>query len=204
VYSHGYNCTLFDPGIEVALIARGPGGFGGGRRLPGLVSNVDLFPMILEHFGITPPEDTDGVSLLPMIAGDVRDVRQEVFAELTYHTAYDPMRGIRTARHKYIRSFSDRPLRLPAHVDASPTKDLLRDRAYFEFRRPSEMLFDLAHDPLEQINLADDPTSASVRDSLRDRLERWMQATADPLLDGEVPAPAGATLTPTDAYGPDG
>ena len=107
-----------------------------------------------------------------MVTGGVRDVRQELFAELTYHTAYDPMRGIRTARYKYIRSFADRPLHLPAHVDASPTKDLLRDRGYFEPRRPPELLFDLVHDPEERTNLADDPAYASVRDALRDRLER--------------------------------
>ena len=200
----GAKGTLFDPGIEVGLIARGPSGFGGGRRLPGLASNVDLLPTILELCGLTPPEDGNGVSLLPMVTGGVRDVRQEVFAELTYHTTYDPMRAIRTERHKYIRGFADRPLHLPAHVDASPTKDLLRERGFFEPRRPPEMLFDLAHDPLERINLAYDLAQASVRASLRDRLERWMRANDDPLLAGQVAAPAGATLTPVDAYGPEG
>ena len=43
----GAKGTLFDPGIEIGLVARGPGGFSGGRRLPGLASNVDLFPTIL-------------------------------------------------------------------------------------------------------------------------------------------------------------
>lgn len=71
----GAKGTLFDPGLEVALIARGPGGFSGGRRLSGLVANVDLFPTILELCGITPPKDIDGMSLLPMIAEGARDVR---------------------------------------------------------------------------------------------------------------------------------
>lgn len=200
----GAKGTLLDPGLEVALIARGPGGFTGGRRLPGLASNVDLHPTILELCGILPPAGSDGVSLLPIVAGTVRDVREEHVAELTYHTAYDPMRAIRTERFKYVRSFADRPLHLPAHVDASPTKDLLRDRGYFEPRRPPELLFDLRHDPLEQTNVADDPAHASTRDALRDRLARWMRATADPLLAGEMAAPAGATVTPADAYGPKG
>jgi arylsulfatase A-like enzyme len=113
------------------------------------------------------------------------------------------MRSVRTDRYKYIRSFADRPLHLPAHVDASPTKDLLRDRGYFEPRRPPELLFDLEHDPWERTDLAGDPAVASVQDALRDRLERWMRATGDPLLDGEVAAPAGATLTPVDAYAPE-
>jgi len=199
----GAKGTLFDPGIEVALMARGPGGFNGGRRLPGLVSNADLFPTILELCVVTVPETVDGVSLLPMVAGGVQRARQALFAELTYHIAYDPMRGIRTERYTYIRSFADRPLHLPAHVDASPTKDLLREHGYFEPRRPPELLFDLEHDPLERTNLAGEPAAASVRDALRDRLERWMHATGDPLLDGEVKAPAGATFTPADAYAPE-
>lgn len=198
----GAKGTLFDPGLEVALIARGPGGFSGGRRLRGLVSNVDLLPTILDLCGVTPVGGLDGVNLLPMVSGEVQDVRRELFAELTYHTAYDPMRGIRTERYKYIRSFAERPLHLPAHVDASPTKDLLRDSGYFEERRPPEMLFDLLHDPLERTNLASDPAHASVRESLRDRLDGWMLETIDSLLDGDVAAPAGARLTPADAYAP--
>jgi arylsulfatase A-like enzyme len=200
----GAKGTLFDPGIEVALIARGPGGFTGGRHLPGLVSNVDLLPTILELCGLDLPAEHDGLSLLPMVAGDARAVRQELFADLTYHTAYDPMRAVRTERHKYIRSFADRPLHLPAHVDASPTKDVLRDQGHFTSRRPSEMVFDLARDPLERTNLADDPAIASVQSTLRHRLEDWMRTTDDPLLVGDVAAPDGAMLTPIDAYAPEG
>jgi arylsulfatase A-like enzyme len=198
----GAKGTLLDPGIEIALIARGPGGFRGGRRLPGLASNVDLWPTILEVCGVTPPSDGDGVSLLPMVAGAAREVRTELFAELTYHTAYDPMRALRTERHTYIRSFADRPLHLPAHVDAGPTKDLLHERGYFEARRPREMLFDLEHDPLERTNLVGDPSQAATLADFRSRLERWMRATVDPLLDGDVPTPPGAALTPADSYAP--
>jgi arylsulfatase A-like enzyme len=139
-----------------------------------------------------------------MVAGNVREVRRDLFAELTYHTAYDPMRAVRTERYKYVRSFADRPLHLPAHVDASPTKDLLRDQGYFVPRRPTEMVFDLAHDPLERTNLVDDPAFASVQAHLRERLETWMRATADPLLDGDVQAPPGVTLTQADSYTPQG
>lgn len=201
----GAKGSLLDPGIEIGLIARGPGGLTGGRRLPGLVSNVDLHPTILEICGIEPTADPigeDGMSLLPMVAGGARSIRPMHLAELTFHTAYDPMRLIRTEQYAYIRSFAERPFHLPAHVDASPTKDLLRERGYFEARRPSELLFDLAHDPWQQTNLADDPAHASVRAVLGDLLERWMRTTGDPLLDGTVPAPPGATLTPADSYEP--
>ncbi len=198
----GAKGTLLDPGLAISLIARGPNGFRGGRRVSGLVSNVDLYATVLDLCGVSPPENTDGVSLVPLVQGAAKSVRDEIFAELTYHTTYDPMRGVRTERYKYVRSFADRPFSLPTHVDPSPTKDLLRDQGYFERRRPSEMLFDLERDPLEQTNLATDPEYRSVLDDLRASLERWMRETGDPLLGGDVAPPDGATITPVDSYEP--
>jgi hypothetical protein len=59
-------------------------------------------------------------------------------------------------------------------------------------------------DQVARADLAGDPICSRVRDLLRDLLERWMHATGDPLLDGEVAAPAGATLTPVDSYALEG
>jgi arylsulfatase A-like enzyme len=194
--------TLFDPGIEIGVIARGPGGFSGGRRIAALASNVDLYATILRLCGVTPPAGTEGVDLTPLLRGTETAVRDAVFAELTYHTAYDPMRALRTTRYKYIRSFADRPLSLPAHVDPGPTKDLLRDQGFFAQPRPREMLFDLDCDPLEQRNVAGAPTYAAALADLRARLERWMADTGDPLLRGDIAAPPGAIVTPPDSYEP--
>jgi arylsulfatase A-like enzyme len=198
----GAKGTLFDPGLEISLIMRGPGGLRGGRRLAALVSNVDILPTVLDLCGLAGPDDLDGVSLLPLARGERASVRQEVYAELTYHTTYDPMRGVRTERYKYIRSFAERPLSVPAHVDASPTKDLLRDQGYFTQRRPDEMLFDLHADPLERANCVGEPAAADVLVRLRSRLHDWQRATGDPLLAGDIPPPAGAQITPLDSYDP--
>ena len=67
--------------------------------------------------------------------------------------------------------------------------------------RPSEELYDLSSDPYETVNLADSAGFASARDGLSSRLDRWMQETDDPLIHGEVPAPAGARVDPP--YVPD-
>jgi arylsulfatase A-like enzyme len=194
--------TLFDPGIEIGIIARGPGGFEGGRRIAELVCNIDFYPTILRLCGVEPPADTQGVDLQPLLRGTAQSARAAVFAELTYHTAYDPMRGLRTARYKYIRSFADRPLILPAHVDPGLTKDLLRDRGFFTQLRPREMLFDLQQDPYEQDDLAADHAHAQVLDELRARLEQWMEETDDPLRHGDMQPPPGAIVTPVDSYEP--
>ncbi len=198
----GAKGTMFDPGLEVSLLARGPAGFQGGRRLPGLVSNVDLYSTILDLCEVTRPDGAQGVSLLPMVQDDAPSSRDAVFGELTYHTTYDPTRAIRTNRYKYVRSFADRPFHLPTHVDPSPTKDYLRDQGFFEPRRPAELLFDLERDPLERTNLAHDPEHQSTLESLRARLEQWMRATGDPLCNGDIPAPPGGQVTPLDSYDP--
>lgn len=198
----GAKATLFDPGLEIALLARGPGGFAGGKQIGAMVSNADIMPTLLELCGVPVPPGVQGKSLLPLVRGEVERLHEELFVELTYHAAYDPMRGVRTERFKYIRSYEPRPFWFPPNVDPGPTKTLLLARGAFDRPRPREMLFDLAIDPLEQRNLADDPAGRPVLEEMRARLERWMRETGDPLLAGFVPLPPGARVTPIHAIDP--
>ncbi|MFW6133792.1 MAG: sulfatase, partial [Planctomycetota bacterium] len=103
----GMKCTLSDHGLGVLLICRGPGGFDGGRVLDGLVSHVDLFPSLCELTGAERPDWVQGVSLMPLVRGETRFVREEVHGEITYHGVFDPQRCVRTDRWKYIRRFDE-------------------------------------------------------------------------------------------------
>ena len=180
-------------GLGVMLIVRGPGGFAGGRVSDALVSQVDLFPTICDLAGIAPPAWLRGVSLLPHAAGDVTQVRQEVFAESTYHVAYEPQRAVRTERWSYIRRFDERP-RGFVNCDGGPSRELLEGYGWHDQPRDRELLHDLAFDPDQLHNLAAHPGAAGVVQDMRGRLRRWMAETRDPLLDGPVPAPAGARI----------
>jgi arylsulfatase A-like enzyme len=126
----------------------------------------------------------------PGVAAD--EVRDELFAELTYHAAYDPQRAIRTHRHKLIRHYGDRLEPVLPNVDDSPSKSLLIDAGWGAHPRPRVELYDLIMDPTEMRNLADVPEFAALREELETRVQEWMEQTGDPLLDGPVPAPAGA------------
>ena len=190
----GGKSTLSDRGVGVTLILRGPGGFHGGRVNDALVSQIDIFPTLCELIGIEVPEHVQGRSLVPAVRGDAREVNDAVFAELTYHAAYDPQRAIRTRRHKYVRRWGDRDLPVLPNVDDSPSKDLLLQHGLAETPRPREELYDLLFDPNESHNLADSADHADVREDLRTRLATWMQTTDDPLLEGFVPAPVGAEV----------
>lgn len=194
--------TLYDTGIGVAFLMRGSDGFSGGKVIDAQVSQIDFLPTITQLAGIPTPDHAQGKSLVPLVQDGEASAREEVFAEMTYHAAYDPMRSVRTARHKYIRYFEDRPRVVMANIDDSPTKDRLVAVGYCEGESPRELLFDLVFDPQECANLIDAPAMASVRDDMRRRLQRWMEATNDPLLKGKVPLPPGGALTPITAKSP--
>src|SRR5437879_7178707 len=98
--------TLYDPGIEAALLMRWPaGGIAGGRVYGELISNVDIVPTLLEAAGTPVPENVQGRTFLPLLQGRPYIPRAAVFAEKTYHELYDPQRCVRTASHKLIHHF---------------------------------------------------------------------------------------------------
>ncbi|HEY3831151.1 MAG TPA: sulfatase [Acidimicrobiia bacterium] len=190
-------CTMYDRGIGVLLIMRGSGGFVGGKVHDGLVSHLDVYPTLCDVAGITPPTWLEGASLAPLVRGEVDEIRDEVFAEVTFHAAYEPQRAIRTNRYKYMKHFDDsRPQRVLANVDDGLTKDTLLAAGWADVDPAMEALFDLALDPSEGHNRIDDPALAPVLGDLRERLHAWMVRTCDPLLDGPVaPAPGTAYNT---------
>ncbi|MFO7899319.1 MAG: sulfatase [Planctomycetota bacterium] len=194
--------TLRDAGLEVALVVRGPGEFEPGTRVDRLTSTMDLTPTLLELAGAETPDDLDGLSLLPLLADRAAPWRDHLFAEQTFHAAYDPVRGVRTGRWKYIRSFADRPMMFLPNVDDSPTKTLLMDRGEHAIERPAELLYDLETDPAETTNRADDPDCREVLTDLRERVNAWMEETDDPLVAGQVEPPEGAHVTPAGAVHP--
>jgi N-sulfoglucosamine sulfohydrolase len=198
----GAKATLYDRGLGVMLILRGPGGFAGGTVSEALVSQLDLFPTMCELAGLPVPAWLHGRSLLPLMRGEAEQVNDEIFAEITYHAAYEPQRAVRTSRWKYIRRFDGPRGPVLANVDDSPTKTAMLARGWGDRAIPDEQLFDLAVDPDEGTNLAPDPSLAPILDDLRARLDRWMAETDDPLLDGPVPPPPGTRINRRDQRSP--
>ncbi|MBI3191968.1 MAG: sulfatase-like hydrolase/transferase, partial [Pedosphaera parvula] len=181
--------TLYDPGIQVAFLARWPRRIAPGSVSGSLTSNLDVMPTLLEAANAQIPTRVQGRSLLPLLLGKSADSgREAVFAEKTYHEHYDPIRCVRTEHLKYIRNFADRPrLVMPSDVYNSPTRQSMGEDERFWSHRPAEELYDLTADRGEVSNLAGSPEHREELGNLRARLEEWMQETADPLLKGPVP-----------------
>ncbi len=194
----GAKATLFDRGLGVMLILRGPGGFSGGKVIDGLVSHIDVYPTVCELVGIEPPSFLQGVSLMPLIRRRTTTIRDEIFAEMTWHAAYEPQRAVRTERWKYIRRFGERRTPVLPNCDDSPSKDLLLRYGWAERETAFEQLYDLVFDPNEAANLAADPAYAGPLAELRGRLDGWMHETDDPLLYGDPIPPAGAEINQPD------
>jgi arylsulfatase len=92
---------LYEETTHVPLILHYPARWGASRRLTSFVQHVDIVPTICGITGAMPPAGGDGVSLVPLIEGNVNEVRDAVFMEESY---VQRKAAMRTDRYKYIRA----------------------------------------------------------------------------------------------------
>ena len=111
-------------------------------------SHLDLLPTLLDIAGAPPaPGDFVGRSLLPAAAG-ATDTVDETFGEYAAEMTSQPIFMIRRGPHKYIYCVTDPP-----------------------------QLYDVAADPLERGNLADDPEHADLATAFATEVAaRWDSA----------------------------
>ena len=195
-------CMLTDHGMGVALIVRGPHGFSGGKVVDGMTSQIDIYPTLCELLDVEPPEWLEGRSVVPLVTGAMDEINEEIFAEVTYHAAYEPKRAVRTHRWKYIRRFDQWPTTTMSNIDDGPSKQYLLGNGLPQRTVHQEALYDLIYDPNEACNLVHDPAYAEPLTEMRKRLSAWMERTEDPLLRGPVPAPAGSYVDSPDESNP--
>ncbi|QOY89787.1 sulfatase family protein [Paludibaculum fermentans] len=187
-------CNLTDHGIGVMLMMRGPGGFLGGKVSDAMVSHLDVYPTLCETLELPTPAWLEGRSLTPLVKGAANSIRDEIFAEVSYHASYEPKRALRTARYKYIRNFGDRKLPVLPNCDDGYSKSYWLEQGWKDRYVPREELYDLVFDTNETNNLVAHQMVPAPLEELRGRLDRWMKDTDDPLLRGPVAAPHGAQV----------
>ena len=172
--------TLYDPGLLVTSIFSWPGELPAGARLPGMYSNIDILPTVLELAGAPVPDNLHGSSFASDLRAGSGAGRDQIVAEKTSHSYVDPMRGIRTATHKYIRNYAPG---LPMQISSQHCVHLGTDRMEAEYGhpKPAEELYDLEHDPGERVNLAGRPAVMPIQEELSRRLRAELTRTDDPI-----------------------
>jgi arylsulfatase A-like enzyme len=127
---------MYEPGLRVPLIARGPG-IEAGTTPEAFVANIDLAPTFLDLAGLPIPAFMQGRSLGPLLRGEPpADWRKTVYYRYYHDPGHHNTRahyGVRTATHKLIHYW----------------------------KQDAWELFDLRSDPAEQHNLLFDPADAA-------------------------------------------
>ena len=181
---------LYDGGIHVPLLIALPDRHRAGTVDEQMISSIDLSAALLGFAGVKPGPVFQGRNFL---APDAQP-RQHIFAARDrMDSSTDRMRAVRTAQWKYIRNY------FPAipyqqhnvYKDLNyPTWNLVRElgRAgklspeatlFSAERKPIEELFDLATDPHEVRNLAENPAHFETLRRLRALVDQWVVESGD-------------------------
>jgi len=123
-------------------------------------------------------------------------------AAVNFHAAPEPKRAVRTERYKLIRRYDNRVRPVLSNVDDGPSKAWWLEQRWGDAPVEPEQLYDLYADPFERANRIRDERLAAVRDAMRQRLDRWMEETDDPLLRGPLEPPETAVLNSPDGASP--
>ncbi|MDD3735945.1 MAG: DUF4976 domain-containing protein, partial [Bacteroidales bacterium] len=138
---------MYEESFRTPLMMRLPESLTAHGDITEMVQNIDYAPTFLELAGVKPPEEMQGVSLVPLLKGEKpkkwRDALYYHYYEYPAEHAVRRHYGIRTDRYKLIHFYND--------IDQWE-------------------LYDLTADPHEMYNLIDDPAYDRVEKKLRKKL----------------------------------
>jgi len=166
-----HSMLCYDGTLHVPLIVAGPG-VPAGKRVKERVGTVDIVPTVLELLGASRPADVHGRSLAALWKGSGEGEGHHVYYSETLSPRLSQGLG-------ELRAWFDGPFKY--------------------IHGPRSELYDLRSDPAELHNLiAADPGTAAT---LRDRLARFLEATARPADPGAAPVDSAENLERLAALG---
>jgi N-sulfoglucosamine sulfohydrolase len=193
--------SLYDPGLNVPLMARWPGHIKPGRTRT-LISGEDIAATFMDAGGATPPAAVTGRSFFPLLTGGKYQPREYIFAARLHHgngpftpqtkaSTFDLSRCIRSGKYKLIYNVTPQMEYQPVDSANDPSwREMVaaheagklkpeHDRAYFGRPRPTLELYDLDTDPSELNNLAGRPEVNDVQQTLMAALQEKLVIDAD-------------------------
>ena len=161
-------CNLTDTGIGVSLIIKVPNADSNGKVVDSLVSQIDVFPTLCELLNLNKPDYLEGKSFAEAFVDNKAVLDEYIFAEVNFHTSYEPVRCVRTKHYKYIKYYDETWNKVNlSNMDESVPKDFLMNNGLKEKVKYREGLFDLYYDPTERNNLVEDSKYKEVLEKLR-------------------------------------
>ena len=138
--------TTFEGGVRVPTLAQMPGTIAAGRVVETPLSMLDWFPTFNRLAGVDDPEGVvlDGQDMMPILRASVGPDQNRVFA----FYSHGKLEALRIGDWKFKREFDATTLGVPG-----PLRFILGEK--FGFKSHGPLLFNLADDPGEQINVID-------------------------------------------------
>lgn len=194
--SKGY---AHNDGLQVAMVVYVPKNWRHlvptepGTRIKGFVEFVDLSATVLNLAGIEIPKEIDGKPFLGKgVTLDELNSRDTAFGYADrFDEKYDQVRFFRKGNYTYWRNYqpfnfdglnNEYRYKQPAFRewrDLAAAGKLTPEQQAFFLPRPAEMLFDLASDPHEVRNLADNPEHAETLQLMREEMQERVKSMPD-------------------------
>lgn len=186
--------TLYDAGLQTALIARWPGRVAAGSKSDAMVEYVDVVPTLLDAVGAEPLGELDGKSFLPVLLGEKDEHKEYVFGIMTTRGIINGsdsygIRSVRSRTHRLIVNLTPETLfqnactksaEFRSWVAAAESGDRKAARLVEKYqRRPAEELYDVSGNWHDFDNRIDASDHAEIRDDLREKLDAWMKDQGD-------------------------
>ncbi|MGQ1911499.1 sulfatase-like hydrolase/transferase [Marinifilum sp. RC60d5] len=150
----GKQSVYDEDGVHVPFIVSGANVADKGKRIDALTYTYDIFPTICDLTGLSIPASVDGKSLVPVIKGEKKQVR-----DYTYHAYRQHQRAYRKGNYKLIEFVR--------------AKDYDR-KSKSEFVSGSRvtLLFNIKKDPWETTNLAFLPEYKEVLNKMKKEMKK--------------------------------
>ncbi len=166
----GKNC-FFDPSVRVPLMIRMPGRVKS-NTYDELVESVDVLPTLFELAGLPEPYESQGRSLVPLIAPSEREYepRSAVFSE-------NIIPEVITGGRMDFMFVKGKGIKGVRHPDAKMVRT--RKWKYNYYPEGFAELYDIENDPGETRNLAGEAEHRDVETGMKDRLLKWLTTAGE-------------------------
>jgi N-sulfoglucosamine sulfohydrolase len=189
---------MYDSGMKTPFILRWPEKLKKGTT-EALVSSIDIAPTFCELAGADISETFQGFSFVPVLEDYTAETRDYIASEHNWHDYQAHERAVRNHNYLYIRNAFP-------ELNASPPADAVRSITYQEMikmykagelnenqldcfiaPRSAEELYDVANDPYQLRNLAENPEYENALEEMRKLLDNWIVEFNDKIPENPSP-----------------